>query len=266
MSYEEISCKSLGNLMELTFERPEQMNSLTPTMIEELNDALQNQREEPETRAIILTGSGDAFCAGADVSNFKEMLEKEDTKFQIEFRKEIESLHTFTREIHRTPKPIIAGVNGSAAGAGLSLAIACDLTLISEGSSMSYAYSRIGLTGDGGATFSLPRIVGTKKALELAFKSPRIKGEEAVELGLANEVLPAENFREKVREVGRELADGPTVAFGLMKDLLRRSPDRALEKQLEYEKEAMAEAARTSDFEEGVKAFLEKENPDFTGT
>lgn len=265
MTYEEISCERKGNLTEIKLQRPEKHNALTTTMIGELRDAFSKHRTDPETRAITLTGSGKSFCAGADVTQFGAMLGADGGNLRLAFRNEIVKLHSIISDIQRTPKPIVAGVNGAAAGAGLSLAIACDIVLISDEAFMTFAYTRIGLPGDGGSTYFLPRTVGTRKALNIALRSPRIGAREAVDMGLASEVIPSEDFEEKVREVGTELADGPTVAYGMTKRLLRRSLNRSLEDQLKEEEEAMVKAFETSDFVEGVRAFLKKEPPKFEG-
>lgn len=266
MAFKKISCEKVESILEIKLDSPENMNALTPTMLEELKDTFEMQWENKKIRAVTLVGSGDSFCVGADVSIFGKMLEEDKDKVQIELKsKFLKKLHSIITEIQRIPKPIVAGVNGPAVGAGLSLALACDITLISDKAFMSYAYTKIGLTGDGGSTFFLPRIVGKKKALDLAMRSPRISAKEAVDLGLASEVIPSENFRDSVRELGMELANGPTMALGLVKGLIRQSFDKSLESQLKDEEEAMMEAAGTSDFEEGVRAFLKKKAPHFKG-
>ncbi len=265
-SYKKISIRKKNELTVIELQRPSRKNSLNPEMIGELKDALARYREDEGTRAILLTGSGDSFCAGADVKWFSEMLNDDDEEAKLSFKKEIEDFNRAMIEIQRMPKPLIAGINGSAAGAGISLAIACDITLVSDEAFFNYAYTNIGLTGDGGCTFFLPRAIGTKKALDLAMRSPKISAQEAVELGLATEVIPSENFEDRIMEIGEKLANGPTYALGKIKNLIRQSMGNSFESQLEAEEEAMCGAFETSDFrEEGIEAFLNKEKPNFKG-
>jgi len=161
--------------------------------------------------------------------------------------------------------PIIGGIDGVAAGAGLSLAIMPDLVLVSDEARLNYAYPNIGMTGDGGSTFWLPRLVGLRKAKEITLLNEPISPEEAVDLGLANEKVPSDEFDERLNELAQQLASGPTHAMGVTKRLLTESFDNSLEEQLANETESVANAAQTEDYARGLGAFLENEEPDFVG-
>lgn len=265
MSYEELACERENGLTEIRLERPERRNSLTPAIIEELKNAIEKHRNDPDTRAILIIATGDYFCVGADLKETAEWAGEDKEKGLLAFRRSTEKVHQVILDIRRSSKPVIAGLNGPAAGAGLGLALAPDVTLISDDAFLEFAYSKIGLTGDAGTTFFLPRLVGLKKALDLAFRSPRIDPKEAVEMGLASEVIPSDAFEEKTRKIAKSLAKGPTKAFGMIKELMRKSYGNTLESQLENEEDFMIEALNSDDFIEGVRAFLEKDEPDFKG-
>ncbi len=265
MSYDEILCKRDNHLTEITIDRPDNYNTFTPTLTKEFKDAIFNHADDGKTRAILIMGSGDKFSAGADLKTPLEKSVAEESDIEEIFREGIGRFHEAINKIQKMPKPVISGVNGTAAGAGFSLAIACDLTLISDKASLEFAYTKTGLTGDGGSTFNLPRLVGLKKAMDIAMRSPKISAQEAVDLGLANEVIPSKNFKEDVREKSEKLANGPTKSLGWIKKLLRESFDVSLENRLDKELDTFCEALNTEDFEEGVRAFLENGEPEFKG-
>lgn len=265
MAYDEISCKRDNHLTEIIIDRPEHYNTFTPTLTREFKDAIFDHADDEKTRAILIMGSGDKFSAGADLKTPLEKSVTKESDIEQIFREGIGRFHEAINKIQKMPKPVIAGVNGTAAGAGFSLAIACDLTLISEKATLEYAYTKTGLTGDGGSTFNLPKLVGLKKAMDIAMRSPKISAQEAVEIGLANETIPAEEFKEKAREKSEELANGPTKALGWIKRLLRESFDTSLKSRLDRELDTFCEALNTEDFEEGVRAFLENGEPEFKG-
>lgn len=265
MSYEELSCERRDGLAEIRLERTERRNSLTPSIIKELKDAFENHRSDPDTRAILLIGSGDYFSVGADLEEAAGWAGANKNEGLLDFRSSTEKLHTIITDIRRSPKPVIAGVNGPAAGAGLGLALAPDITLISEDAFLEFAYTKIALTGDAGTTFLLPRLVGMKRAKNLAFRSTRVGPQEAVEMGLASEAISSDNFEEKVRKIATDLAKGPTKSLAMIKELIQKSYNNTLESQLEDEEDFMIEALDSEDVIEGVRAFAEKEEPDFKG-
>ena len=250
----------------ITLNRPEARNALSPSMVAELGKAISDCRR-PEIRAVMITGSGGAFCAGADVKDFVDKLEGAGPGGLSQH------LHQLAGDLHRDiivgirrlEKPVIAAVNGVAAGAGFSLALCCDLRVASADSRFIMAYAGIGCTADGGSTYMLPRIVGLAKAMEIYMASQPIGAEYARELGMVNQVCPAENFDRHSLEMATRLAQGPTLAYGRVKALFDNSWAATLEEQLEAETEAISSIAFTGDFQEGIKAFAGKRQSWFQG-
>ena len=250
----------------ITLNRPEARNALSPDMVAELGQALANCRR-PEIRAVMITGVGGAFCAGADVKDFVESLEDGGPDgLSHRLRQLAGSLHEdIILGIRRLEKPVVAAVNGVAAGAGFSLAVCCDLRVASADARFLMAYAGIGCTADGGSTYMLPRLVGLSKAMEIYMASQPIGAEYARELGLVNQVCPPENFERHALEMATRLAQGPTVAYGRVKALFDNSWSADLEAQLDAETDAISNIVFTEDFQEGVKAFTQKRMPWFQG-
>lgn len=234
------------------------MNALNQTMSEELMDLAVRLHEEP-IRCFVLTGSDGVFCAGGDVSTFGS----EDAPGEM--RKGASLLHDAIVQLHQVEVPIVAGINGAAVGAGFSLSIFADYVLANEDAYFQFGYPRIGATGDGSATYFLPRVVGLRQAKRLALLNERINPEEAVELGLATEAVDNEAFDGRLEEVAATIAAGPTVALGRTQKLLTESTSRSIEAQLAAETDVIAETAKTADFREGVTAFAEGRSPKFQG-
>ncbi len=250
----------------ITLNRPEARNALSADMVADLGRALADCRR-PEIRAVLLTGAGGAFCAGADVKEFNDCLEQ---KGPEALSRHLHALaDTLHREvvipIRRLAKPVVAAVNGIAAGAGFSLALAGDLRVASADARFIMAYAGIGCTADGGSTYLLPRLVGAGKAMEIYLASQPIGAEYARESGLVNQVYPAENFDRHALETATRLSQGPTIAYGRVKALFNDSWNSGLEQQLAAETEAIAQIAATADFQEGVRAFTQKRPPWFQG-
>ena len=266
MPEEQVNLSRKDALAVITLNRPEARNALSPTMITVLGDALQTCQRS-DIRAVMLTGSGGAFCSGADVKDFLEHQESGGSQALSNH------LHSLADELHqrvvipirRLEKPVIAAVNGVAAGAGFSLALACDLRLAASNARFLMAYGNIGCTADGGSTFMLPRLVGLSKAMELYTASQPIGAEYARELGLVNQVIPEDHFPRHSLEAATRLAQGPTKAYGRVKQLFNQSWENTLEAQLDAETEAISQIVLTRDFQEGVKAFAEKRQPWFQG-
>jgi 2-(1,2-epoxy-1,2-dihydrophenyl)acetyl-CoA isomerase len=235
-------------------------NALTVEMATEMTRAAIDLGEDQDVRAIVLTHDGDFFGAGADLTAFDG--DESDAPYLRELAGQI---HEAVLQFHQAAVPIIGGIDGIAAGAGFSLAIFPDLVLLSEDARLEYAYPRIGLTGDGGATFSLPRLVGLRRAREILLLDEPIDPDEAVDLGLATEVVDAESFDDRLDDLARQVAAGPTAALGATKRLMAESFDNSLEEQLAAETEAIVAATYTNDFETGLSAFLANEEPDFDG-
>lgn len=250
----------------ITLNRPEARNALSPAMIGELASALESCKH-PTVRAVLITGVQGAFCAGADVKNFTEHLETHGPHgLSQHLRKLADTLHRdVILAIRKLDKPVIAAINGVAAGAGFSLALACDMRLASSDARFLMAYANIGCSADGGSTYMLPRLVGSGRAMEIYLANQPIGAEYALELGLVNQVFPSDHFDRHAMETATRLAEGPTVAFGRVKALFDQSWDSTLETQLDIETKALSDIGLTGDFQEGIKAFTEKRKPWFQG-
>jgi 2-(1,2-epoxy-1,2-dihydrophenyl)acetyl-CoA isomerase len=242
-----------------TLSRPEALNALTIPMKRELLRALRGAGKDRTVRAVILTGAGRAFCAGQDL---KERLEADAPPLGEELR---ERYNPIVLAMRRLEKPVVAAVNGVAAGAGMSLALAADLRIASESASFVLAFGRIGLVPDSGATWSLPRLVGAAKAMEIALLDEPLTAAEALRIGLVAKVVPAEALAEEAQALARRLADGAPRAISMTKRALEGAFDRDLEAALDYEAHLQDVAGRTTDHAEGIAAFLEKRAPKFTG-
>jgi 2-(1,2-epoxy-1,2-dihydrophenyl)acetyl-CoA isomerase len=235
-------------------------NAITMDLADELHRVATDLSEDADVRAVVLTHEGDFFGAGADLSAFEG--DERDAPF---LRRLAGRLHEAVLQFHQATVPVLGAVDGVAAGAGFSLAIMPDLVVLSENARLEYAYPRIGLTGDGGTTFFLPRLVGLRRAKEILLLDEPIGPDEAVDLGLATEAVPADEFQHRVDELAAKLASGPTASLGATKRLVTESFGRTLETQLAAEVDVMADAARSEDFERGYEAFFGDGDPDFVG-
>ena len=250
----------------ITLNRPEALNALSPAMFSELGQAVL-ECQSADVRAVIITGSGNSFCAGADVKDFVNELEPHGPAGLKEHLRVLAD--TFHRDvvlaIRRLDKPVIASVNGIAAGGGFSLALACDVRIASDNARFLMAYAGIGATADGGSTYLLPRIVGSAKAMELYLSDQPATAQRALELGLVNQVFPAAELDSSVLELASRLAQGPTIAYGRVKAMFDSSWDASLATQLDSETDFISGITLTADFQEGIKAFTEKRRPRFQG-
>lgn len=245
-----------NGILTLTLNRPEAINALTTEMLRELSKALK-EAAVPEVRVVVLRGAGRGFCSGQDLREFAGQ--------RISYKNHLRNYRSVVEGLAGLEKPVIAAIHGAAAGAGLSLALACDLRIASSDAVLTTGFSRIGLIPDAGMNYHLPRMVGYAKAFELEVLSERLKAEEALALGLVNRVVPTESFAEEVARLAGELAQGPTKTYGLIKRALRRSAGASLEEMLEYEALLQEVAGRSEDHQEGVQAFYEKRPPRFQG-
>lgn len=257
--YDTLQLDRDGDVLTITLDAGPH-NGLDPAMTADLHRVAVSLHDEDPARAVVLTHDGDVFSAGADLTAFEG--DETDAPYVREMAGQ---LHDAVLQFHRAPVPIVAGVDGVAAGAGFSLAIFPDLLVLSEDARLEYAYHRIGLTGDGGSTFFLPRLVGLRRAKEILLLDEPIAPEAAVDLGLATEVVAGEEFDERLAELAADLAAGPTHAFGTTTRLMTESFDRSLESQLADETEAIADATRTEDFARGHAAFFGDGPPEFVG-
>jgi 2-(1,2-epoxy-1,2-dihydrophenyl)acetyl-CoA isomerase len=234
-------------------------------MREGLFQALADIETDDSIRCVVITGAGDHFQAGGDVKSFNEFIKMSPDERRRTFERRVHGLHPTIFLMERMPKPIIASVRGGAAGFGLSLMMACDMVIASEDAFLTLAYINIGTTPDGSGTYMLPRIVGLKKAMEIALLGDRISAEEAKDLGLINYVVPTGELEAETAKLAKRLANGPTVAIGRTKQLLNASLGNSMEEQLSLEAQNFAACAASNDWVEGVTAFKEKRRPDFKG-
>ncbi|MEP1094491.1 MAG: enoyl-CoA hydratase-related protein [Cyclobacteriaceae bacterium] len=247
------------NLGIITFNRPEVFNSFNKEMALAVQNALDDYASDPNIRAILITGNGRAFCAGQDL---QEAID--DNGLEI---KQIvdEHYNPIVKKLRSIKKPIVAAVNGVAAGAGANLALACDVVVAARSSSFLQAFSKIGLVPDTGGTFTLPRIIGFQKASALMMLGDKVPAEEAERIGMIYKVFSDEELTSESKKLAAKLANMPTKALGYIKEMLNQSMANTLDQQLEMEKEYQFSATETHDYKEGVQAFLEKRNPDFKG-
>lgn len=250
-----------GGVAYLTLNRPAVLNALDQAMADLFIATARNVAGDPRIRAVVLRGAGRAFMAGGDIGSFRV----EGRVAPAAISRLIATFHQAITLLVEMPKPLITSVHGAVAGAGVSLMLSGDLTVAADTTKITLAYTRLGTNSDGGASWFLPRVVGLRKAMELAFLNMPIEAEEALRLSLVNKVVPAETLDAETEALATQLAEGPTVAFGAMKRLLRKSFDTGLETQLNLEAKSFAACANTDDFQEGVEAFLGKRKPRFSG-
>ena len=258
-SFDAIRYDVSDRIATITLDRPDALNSLTVPLKRELLTALGAAARDPDVRAVILTGAGRAFCAGQDL---RERLEPDAAPLAIEVR---ERYNPIVRAMVELDKPIIGAINGVAAGAGASLAFACDLRIASDDASFVLGFGRVGLVPDSGATWFLPRLVGGSKAAELALTNEPLTAAAAERLGLVGRVVPAAELQAAAGEIAARLAVSAPRALALTKRALRRALESSLEETLEYEADLQGVAGRTRDHAEGIAAFIEKRQPKFEG-
>ena len=259
MDYETILYNVDEGVLTITLSRPDVLNAFNRKMTDELQDAFKKAERDPAVRCIVLTGAGRAFSSGEDL---KSRSAEGDSDFGATLRQRYNPLVSKMRNIE---KPVLGSINGVAAGAGCSIALACDLRIASEKARFMEVFVRVGLVPDSGSSFLLPRLVGLGKALEMAFLGDEMGAEEALRTGLVNRVVPAEELESATRELALRLAKSPTKAIGLAKRAINRALTMDLDQALDYEVYGQETAGASDDYKEGIAAFLEKRAPNFTG-
>ena len=258
-----ILSEAAGGVTTLTLDRPKALNALDRGLAEALRDAVYAAERSSEVRCLVIRG-GEHFMAGGDLRWFHQQIEgKSAAEKRAMFEGFIGEVHGIIISLRRMPKPVLASVRGAAAGFGLSLVLACDMALAADSAYFTLAYSLIGASPDGGSTFALPRVVGAKRAMEIALLGERFDAAAAERLGLVNRVVPAAELEAQTAKLAQRLAAGPAAVYARTKALLNGSLGASLETQLQREAESFAQCAAEPNFAEGLAAFLEKRRPRF---
>lgn len=247
----------------VTLNRPEKLNAFAGRMRQDVAEAIRLLAADDSVRVLVITGAGRAFCAGADIAYMQELLETQDWENATAL---VEAGRAVVTTLRETPKPVIASINGPAAGGGANMALACDLRIASDQASIGQTFNRIGLHPDWGGTYFLPRLVGPAKALELFYSAEMVDAQEAYRLGLFNRVVPHEQLAAETKALARGLAAKAPIALALAKRAVYQSGDRSLGEMLDLELEHQIHCFQSQDAREGLQAFLDKRRPMFHGT
>jgi 2-(1,2-epoxy-1,2-dihydrophenyl)acetyl-CoA isomerase len=261
MSYDKIILAGDRGLATLTLNAPDKLNAVSRKMIAEIKDCWEQLAADSSVRAVLLTGAGRGFCAGADLSDpDREQGVSADSGAALD-----KFFNPVIRLMRSLPKPVVAAVNGPAAGVGMSFAMAADIAIAARSATFLQAFARIGLLPDGGSTWFLPRLVGDQRARALAMLAPQITAQQAKDWGLIWDVVGDNELLATATELARRLADGPTLSLARIKEAMNRASGNALGAQLDVERDFQRELGRSEDFREGVAAFLAKRKPVFKG-
>ena len=260
MEYKTILFSVERGIATISMNRPENLNAINLAMLDELLRAIFACTQDRSIRVVILRGEGRAFSSGGDIKVMQEILKEDAYTFMRDW---IRRVHLLEMQLRTIAKPVIASIQGVASGQGMNLALACDLRLAAESASFNQSFGRLGLTSEG--TYFLPRLVGTGKATELFFTGETLTAADALSLGIVNRVVPDAELQAETARWASKMAAGPTEALGRTKLLINSSYTKQLDQHLAEEAMLIAETARTADFEEAVKAFIEKREPGFQG-
>jgi 2-(1,2-epoxy-1,2-dihydrophenyl)acetyl-CoA isomerase len=262
MSFETILYAVGNNILTITLNRPDKLNAMTPLLLSELKEAFQQADADPTVRVVILTGAGRGFCAGADLAAASELMMKGGFSYEENLNA---TYNPLILTMQRLQKPIIAAVNGVAAGAGMSLALACDIRIAAESASFLQAFVKIGLIPDSGSTWMLPRLIGMTKAVELMLTGQKVTAAEALALGMVSQVVPDAALVSTVQHMAQQFAAAPTKAIGLIKQAVSFAMTSTLESAMKNEAALQDVAGKSADHMEGIAAFFEKRPAKFKG-
>jgi 2-(1,2-epoxy-1,2-dihydrophenyl)acetyl-CoA isomerase len=254
-----------GEIGTLTLDRPDAFNAMSPEMIGEMTVAFAWLADRARLRGLVLTGAGKAFCAGGDVTWFRKGVESEEIDLPSDVRRGAEVLHQAIVDLRRIPYPVVGAINGPAAGAGFSLALACDIRIAASSAFFAPAYGRIGASPDGGMTYFLPRVVGPSKALELLLEDPNLSAEDAKALGLVSEVVGPDELMEAAQAKAGELAKKAPHYVRMAKKLIGVSIENSITEHLQLERHGIADSMGTEDLRNGVETFFGGGTPEFHG-
>jgi 2-(1,2-epoxy-1,2-dihydrophenyl)acetyl-CoA isomerase len=262
MSFETILYAVENSILTITLNRPDKLNAMTPTLLRELKEAFEEAGKDQQVRVVVLTGAGRGFCAGADLAAASELMMSGGFSYEDNLNATYNPLILTMQSLQ---KPIIAAVNGVAAGAGMSLSLACDMRIVAASASFLQAFVKIGLVPDSGSTWLLPRLIGVTKALELMLTGQKISAQEALALGLVNQVVADAELGEVVHKMAEMFAVAPTKTIGLIKQAVNFASTSTLEEAMKNEAMLQDVAGKSADHMEGVAAFLEKRPAAFKG-
>ena len=261
MPYETLLLEQKDGVAHITLNRPDAANAVNLQMGKDLMHVAIAIDEDPSVRAVVLGASGKMFCAGGDLASFA----KEGDKMGALIKELTTYLHAAISRFARMRAPVIAAVNGTAAGAGFSMVCATDLAIVADTAKFTMAYTGVGLSPDGSSSYYLPRLIGPRRTLELMITNRRLTAAEALEWGLVNQVVPADEVTDTALKLAAQLAAGPTESFNTVKKLVLASATESLESQMELETRGIAASTHTADAKEGIQAFFDKRKPTFTG-
>jgi 2-(1,2-epoxy-1,2-dihydrophenyl)acetyl-CoA isomerase len=264
MTFETVRYERREAVAIITFNRPDALNALSLQLTKDLRAAIEQAISE-NARAIVLTGAGRAFCSGGDLREMQSLWQKEG-RIEAFLEEPLKELHRVILLIRETPIPFVAAVQGVCAGAGTNFALACDIVLAAENATFNEAFVKIGLSPDCGGSFFLPRAVGEKLAAEMFMTGDTISAERAAQIGMINRTIAPENLLEEALKMAKKLALAPTASIGRIKNMLNASFSNDLHAQLDLEHAQQIESGKANDFREGVSAFFDKRQPNFTGT
>ena len=260
--YENIDITEDSGIVTITLNRPDKLNAFVGHMRRDLAEALEHAGSDRAVRVVVITGAGRAFSAGGDVTTMAELMEREDAE---EFARLLGAARRVVIAIRQMTKPVIAAINGPASGGGCNLALACDLRLAAASATFTQSFVRVGLHPDWGGTYFLPRLVPPNKACELFFLGDAIDAPEALRLGLVNRVVPDDELAAETQKLAERLRDAPPDPIASAKQAVYMGQSETLERMLQYEMESQLRCFESDDAKEGVRAFLEKRDPKFTG-